>query len=132
MLEDLSTSDVGKDLLSALEEMPQRPYIDYVTIRSDGVKGEEINGVITIYANSCKDVKTLACALIHEQTHRKYGIGQSQWAECVCVAQEIKHRRQRNYLLEQERRNIINAVKSVYPEYNWRKGGIIYGRRRSR
>lgn len=132
VLEDLSTSDVGKDLLSALEEMPQRPYIDYVTIRSDGVKGEEINGVITIYANSCKDVKTLACALIHEQTHRKYGIGQSQWAECVCVAQEIKHRRQRNYLLEQERRNIINAVKSVYPEYNWRKGGIIYGRRRSR
>lgn len=132
ILADLRTSSVGRDVLEALNEMPQRPYIDYSTIRYDGLKGEELGGRIIVYANSCKDLKTVVCTLIHEHTHKKYGIGQSQWAECVCVAQEIKHRRQRDYLLESERRMIIKAVKEVYPEYQWRKGGIIYGRRKSR
>ncbi len=132
ILNDLETSSVGREMLSALEELPERPQIDYTTVRLDGLKGEQQGGKIIVYANSCKDLKTVVCTLIHEYTHQKYGIGQSQWSECVCVAKEIMHRRQRDYLLETERRMIINAVKSVYPELNWRKGGYIYGRKRSK
>jgi hypothetical protein len=126
--EDLGTSSTGKDILQYIKNTEIRPKLTYDQ-RQDDVRGEEIGGQITIYLANCKDVKTATCTLIHECTHYRYGIGQSQWAECVCVAQEIKHRRSRDYLLNEELRMIIKAVKAVYPEYNWRNGGIIYGKR---
>lgn len=104
------------------------PKLDYINAPV-GVKAKELTGAITIYIKNCKDVKTATCALIHECTHRKYGIGQSQWAESQCVAAELLHRRNRDYLTMSEKRMLINAVKEVYPEYKWRKGGIINGRR---
>ena len=45
------------------------------------------------------------------------------------MAAELLHRRNRDYLTMSEKRMVVNAVKEVYPEYNWRKGGIINGRR---
>ena len=128
ILNDLETSDIGKEVLNYLEEQEVRPKLTYDS-RSGGVRGEEIGGEIFIYLSNCKDIKTAACTVIHECTHRRYGIGQSQWSECVCIAQEIKHRRGRNDLTESERRVIIKAVKEAYPEFNWRRGGIIRGRR---
>lgn len=128
ILNDLETTNIGKEVLSYLKEQEIRPKLTY-DHRSGGVRGEEIGGEIFIYLSNCKDIKTAACTVIHECTHRRYGIGQSQWSECVCIAQEIKHRRGRNDLTESERRVIIKAVKEAYPEFNWRKGGIIRGRR---
>ena len=26
---------------------------------------------------------------------------------------------------------IVKAIKETYPEFNWRKGGLVYGRRKS-
>lgn len=128
VLEDLMTTEIGKETIRTLENLPQRATFDYINTPVGGLRGYEKDGRIILYANNCKDIKTAACTLIHECTHYKYGIGQSQWAECVCVAQEIKHRRNRN-LTFGELRMIIKAVKDVYPEYNWRKGGTIRGRR---
>ncbi|MBQ7004286.1 MAG: hypothetical protein IJN57_10055 [Oscillospiraceae bacterium] len=128
VIDDLTTTEIGRDVLKYLEEQEVRPRLTF-SAKSGGIRGEEQGGEIIIYLSNCKDVKTAVCTIIHECTHRKYGIGQSQWAECVCVAQEIMHRRGRNYLTESERRAIIKAVKDAYPEYNWRKGGIIRGRR---
>ena len=83
---------------------------------------------------SCKDVRTAACTIIHECTHYKYGIGDSQWAECVCIYQELLHRRKitfgRDYLTIAEKRTIIKAVKEAYYHFNWRKGGMFYGRKK--
>ena len=126
---DLFTSNIGKEMLEYIECLPEKPKLDYFST-PQGIRGEEKNGVITIYVNNCKDIKTASCAVIHECTHRKYGIGQSQWAESQCVAAELLHRRNRNYLTFSEKRMIIKAVKDVYPEYNWRKGGIVHGRRK--
>lgn len=126
---DLGTSAIGKETLRLLDNLPQKIKLDYKTIPSGGLRGEETNGVINIYVRNCKDVKTATCTVIHEHTHYRYGIGQSQWAESVCVAQELKHRRNRDLTIS-EKRTIIKAVKDVYPEFNWRKGGIINGRRK--
>lgn len=125
---DLESSAIGKETLKLLENMPQRINLNYIDKPPGGLRGEENGGSIKIYIRNCKDVKTAVCTLIHEHTHYRYAIGQSQWAESVCVAQELKHRRNRALTIS-EKRTIIKAVKDVYPEYNWRKGGIINGRR---
>lgn len=131
ILEDLKTSKKGREILDYLENIPYIPKLDYDTY-TGGLRGEEIGGQICVYIRECKDVKTAVCSLIHEVAHYRYGIGQSQWAECVCVSQELLHRRNRDYLTTSELRTVIKAVKDVYPEFNWRKGGIINGRRKSR
>ena len=89
------------------------------------IYGEEDGGLITIYMRNCDDAERAARTIIHECTHKRYGIGQSQWAECVCFAQELKHKYKRDTLTIAEKRRIIKAVKEGYPEYNWRKGGMI-------
>lgn len=128
ILDDLSTSKIGRETLEYLENLPQMPNLNYIDA-FDGIRAEERDGVIIVYLKNCKDVKTAACSLIHECTHRKYGIGQSQWAESQCVSAEILHRRNRDYLTMSEKRMIVKAVKEVYPEYNWRKGGTVRGRK---
>lgn len=131
IIEDLSRTKIGRDTLNTLNNLPvpiKFTYGEYTT----GVRGEEKGGRIIIYLNNCKNTLWASRSVIHECTHYKYGIGQSQWAECVCIAQELKHSRNRNNLTYSELRTIVTAVKDVYPEFNWRKGGIINGRRKSR
>ena len=96
------------------------------------MRGEEFGGKITLYLRNCKDIKTAACTLIHECTHLKYGIGYSQWAEAVCYAKELQHRRNTEHLAMEDLRKIVKVVRDNYTEYNWRKGGIINGRRKRR
>lgn len=129
ILDDLSTSIIGQETLKYIENLPQMPKLNYTDV-ADGIRAEEQNGAITVYIKNCKDIKTATCSLIHECIHRKYGIGHSQWAESQCVSAEILHRRNRTYLTMDEKRMIIRAVKDVYPEYNWRKGGFVNGRRK--
>ncbi|MBQ4095321.1 MAG: hypothetical protein IJC65_02725 [Oscillospiraceae bacterium] len=94
------------------------------------IHGEEYNGVITIYVLNCDNAERAARTIIHECTHRRYGIGKSQWAECVRFSQELKHKYKRDNLTYNEIRRIIIAVKAGYPEYHWRKGRLIYGRKK--
>lgn len=128
ILDDLKTTKTGIKALETLENLPQRMKLTYES-RTDGVRGIEEDGATTIYLSNCKDVKTAACSVIHECTHYKYGISNSQWAESVCISQEIKHRRGREYLTISEKRTIIKAVKEAYDDLNWRKGGSVYGRK---
>ena len=130
IIEELSTTNIGRTTLKDIDNLPERIKLTYV-YKEGGVRGEQIGNEITIYLRNCKNVKWAARSVIHEVTHYKYGIGQSQWAECVCVAQELKHARNRDYLTVSELRTIISAVKDVYPDLNWRKGGVINGRSRS-
>lgn len=128
--DDLKTSKTGLEVLNTVENLPQRIKFDYDTYKPD-LYGEQNGNEVVIYMRSCNDVKRVSCTVIHECTHYKYGIGDSQWAESVCIAQEIKHRRGREYLTISEKRNIIKAVKEAYSDKNWRRGGIINGRRKS-
>lgn len=131
IIDELNTTAIGKETLEYLENMPQTIKLTYNHKLND-VRGFEQAGSITIQLGNCKNTLWAARTVVHECTHAKYGIGQSQWAECVCIAQELKHARNRNYLTIAEKRTIIKAVKadSDYSKLNWRKGGTINGRRK--
>lgn len=130
IIDELTTTNIGRTTLKDIENLPERIKLTY-SYKGNGVRGEQNGNEITIYLSNCANTKWAARSVIHEVTHYKYGIGQSQWAECVCVAQELKHARNRDYLTISELKTIISAVKDVYPEFNWRKGGIINGRNKS-
>lgn len=129
--DELEKSDIGKETLKVIETLPQKIKLMYG--KEKDVRGSEWCGRIEIYVNQCKDSLWAARTVIHECTHYRYGIGQSQWSECVCIAQELKHARGRNNLTISEKRTIIEAVKkdADYKKFNWRKGGTIYGKQRS-
>lgn len=130
IIDELTATNIGRTTLKDIENLPERINLTY-NYKENGVRGEQNGNEITIYLSNCANTKWAARSVIHEVTHYKYGIGQSQWAECVCVAQELKHARNRDYLTISELKTIISAVKDVYPEFNWRKGGIINGRNKS-
>lgn len=135
IIDDLKTSSIGREILEYAESQGERILLDYKTIRLDSsglpIYGEEIGGSITIYLANCENAERAARTVIHECTHHRFGIGQSQWAECVCFAQELKHKYKRDTLTNDELRRIIKAVKAGYPEYNWRKGGFVHGKRKN-
>ena len=128
---DLLKSSIGREIAELLPELPENIILTHGD--DPDVRGEEKDGRIYIYVNNCKNIQWVARTIIHEYTHYRYGIVDSQWAECVCIAQELKHARNREYLTIAEKRTIINAVKSDpdYKKLNWRKGGFINGRRKS-
>lgn len=131
IIDELGKSAIGRETLKGIENLPERIQLTY-GIKPD-VRGEEIGGQIYIYVNNCRNIQWVARTVIHEYTHYRYGIGHSQWSESVCIAQELKHARNRDYLTIAEKRTIIKAVKSDsdYKKLNWRKGGTINGRIRS-
>lgn len=131
IMEELSKSSIGREVSELLSELPEG--IALKQGNKPDLRGDEHFGKINIYVNQCKNVQWVVRTIIHEFTHYRYGIGDSQWAECVCIAQELKHARNRDYLTIAEKRIIVRAVKgdSDYKKLNWRKGGLINGRRKS-
>ena len=118
---NLSKSEVGKE---TMEYIVQHPELDiqicYGIDHEPGVDGEQFGNTIRIYASDTKTIQRTAEVLIHEVTHHRYDIGGSQWAECVCKAQEVKHKVNRDKLTGSEIRGIIKVVKELYPEFSWR------------
>lgn len=136
IIEDLKSSSTGREILDYIEKTEEIFIrLDNDTVRTDfsgrPIYGEEKGGEIVVYLLMCEDSERAARTVIHECTHRRYGIGQSQWAECVCFAQELKHKYKRDTLTYSEKKRIIEAVQEGYPEYKWRKGGLIYGKRQN-
>ena len=86
----------------------------------ENVFGVQEGNDIYIYATKTATVQKTAETLVHEITHHRYDIGGNQWAECVCRAQELKHRNNVDKLTGNELRDIIKSVKRDYPEYKWR------------
>ena len=136
IIDNMQTTSIGKEILDYIESVDEVFIrLDHKTVRVDAndkpIYGEEVQGNIVVYLLMCENAERAARTVIHECTHRRYGIGQSQWAECVCFAQELKHKYKRDYLTFDEKKRIIKAVQEGYPEYNWRKGGLINGERQS-
>ncbi len=135
IVDNLKTSQVGRETLEYAKGLGECIELNDRTIKVDDngrpFFGEDNGKSIVIYLLSCDNAERAARTIVHECTHRKYGISQSQWAECVCFAQELKHKYKRDYLTIGEKRRIIKGVKEGYPEYNWRKGGLIHGRPKS-
>jgi len=128
--ENMKSSKIGKEYLQYAENLPERIKLDYETYMPT-LYGENQGNSITIYMRSNLTAERASRTIIHECTHYRYGIGESQWSESVCVAHELMHKRNRKTLTMVEKRNIIKAVKDAYDDKNWRRGGIINGRRKS-
>lgn len=129
IIDELNNSEIGKDVFNYLEKNNIQPRLIY-SPQPFTHRGEEKEGVIYIYLANIKNPRVAAQTIIHETTHLRYGIGQSQWAEAVCMANEKLHIVGRNSLTIAEKRYIIGLAKKFYPEHKWRKGGYVDGRRK--
>ena len=133
--DNLQTTQIGREIADYAKNLKEPIELNDKTIKLDSsgrkIYGEENGERIVIYLLNCENAERAARTIIHECTHYRYGISESQWAESVCFAQELKHKYKRDYLTIQEKRRIIKAVKDGYPEYNWRKGGRLHGRKQN-
>ncbi|MCR5815583.1 MAG: hypothetical protein K6F91_01725 [Ruminococcus sp.] len=124
---ELEKSDIGKEIKDYLKNAPCKINIMYNVDVDKELKGlyDPINDEIYLYASNTKTVSETAATLIHEVTHRRYEIGGNFWSECVCKAQELKHKERKNVLTISEKRDIIKSVKEtyseIYPDMKWRR-----------
>ncbi|MDY5988308.1 MAG: phage minor capsid protein [Coprococcus catus] len=122
LLNNLNKSDIGKEIVAYIIDHPElNIQMCYNIDHPKDTDGQQFGNTIQIYASDTKTVQRTAEVLIHEITHHRYDIGGNQWSECVCKAQEVKHRNKRNELTSDELRSIIKAVKQLYPELPWRR-----------
>lgn len=129
VFDELSKNKLGRDTLSTVENLPYILKFNY-SPEPTGERGKEVRGLITINIANCGNSKIAASTIVHECTHYTYGIGGSQWSECVCFCKEKMFLTGKDKLTVAEKRDIINKVKNAYPELNWRKGGIVNGRKK--
>lgn len=118
---NLNQSDIGKETVKYIADHPELSIkMLYKMDNPRKVLGMQDKNEIFIYASETRTIQKTAETIIHEVTHHRYNIGNSQWAECVCKAQELKHKLRRNELTGDELRGIIKLIKELYPEYPWR------------
>lgn len=121
LLNNLNKTSIGRETVEYILEHPKLEIqMCYAIEHQENVVGEQLGDLIRIYASDTKTVQRTAEVIIHEVTHHRYDIGESQWAECVCRAQEIKHKTNKEKLTVSELRDIIKAVKKLYPTLPWR------------
>ena len=122
---ELNKSSIGKEIIQYLVNDPVEIRIYYNTDVPKNLLGtfDPFSDIIEIYGSNTKTVSKTAETLIHEATHRRYNIGGDFHAECVCRAQEYKHRFRKNDLTTQELRTIIKDVKTAYADdgFKWRE-----------
>lgn len=128
VLDLLEQSEIGKTTLRHLEEMDVKPIFDYSKQRHTN-RGDQEGNIIKIYMSNIANPKVAAQTIIHEAMHLYYNIGQNQWAEAICMAAEKMFLTGKPLTIA-EKRYIIKLAKTAYPEYNWKKGGYGYGKRK--
>lgn len=120
-MNNLNKSSIGKEIVSYIVNHPElNIQMCYNVDHAKEVLGEQLGDDIFIYASETKTLQKTAEILIHEVTHHRYNIGGSRWAECVCRAQEMKHRNKQNELTYDELRSIIKEIEELYPDLPWR------------
>lgn len=118
---NLNKSDVGKNAVKYIIEHPElKIKMLYKIDNPENLYGRQFKDDILIYVSKTKTIQRTAETIVHEVTHHKYNIGGTQWAECVCMIQELKHRLKKNNLTKSEAEDIIKLVKKLYPELPWR------------
>lgn len=115
-------TDIGKEIIKYVEEHPELSISLLYNVECSPYElGRQHKDNIYVYVSNTKTVQRTVETIIHEVTHHRYDIGSSLWAECVCRAQEMKHRNNRERLTGAELRNIIKYIKRAYPDIkNWR------------
>ncbi len=121
IMNNLNKSEIGKETVAYILDHPElNIQMCYNIDHAPGVRGYQDKNSIVIYASETQTVQNTAETVVHEITHHRYDIGDSQWAECVCFAQEMKHRTGKSKLTGSDLKDIIKTVKELYPDMPWR------------
>jgi len=124
---EMERSQVGKEAVDYLNKSGVKPLFIYEP-QNHSNRGLQQGNKICLYMDNIHSPLVAAQTLIHETCHCQYGIGQSQWAETVCMAKEKMHKENRTKLTVAERRKLVSLARNFYGEFQWRKGGQIGGR----
>ncbi|MBR5089232.1 MAG: minor capsid protein [Ruminiclostridium sp.] len=124
---ELDKSQVGQEAVEYLINNGIKPKFVYDSQRHTN-RGMQNGNNIWLYMDNIDSPLIAAQTLVHEVCHHQYGIGQSQWAETVCMAKEKMHKENRTYLTIAEKRKLISLAKKHYGAYQWRRGGQIGGK----
>lgn len=127
LFRQLSKSARGREALDYLEENGMVANLRYRPV-ANGVRGSQSGNIITLNIANLKNDDDAAAALIHEITHHRYGIGECQWAETICFIEEYKYYNKTDIVPNEIKKTIIKQVKEQYPEFKWKKGGLLYGK----
>lgn len=87
IFEELTATEIGQNTIKYIEETGIRPKLVF-SPQWHANRGEQQGDSVKIFLANIKNPRVAACTIIHEITHHKYGIGQSQWAEAVCMAKK--------------------------------------------
>lgn len=121
LMNNLNKTEIGQEIVSYIVEHPElHIHMCYNIDHDPEIRGYQDKDDIYIYASDTKTVQITAETIIHEVTHHRYDIGDSRWAECVCFAQERKHRTNKSKLTGDELRIIIKTVNELYSKLPWR------------
>ncbi len=130
IIKNLSKSSAGKRALDYLNATNTEVKLCYGVDRPIEPNGHVVQGVydpvddvIKIYVDVTKSVEVTAETIVHEATHKRLNVGGDQYSEFLCFREEMHHKLGREWLTEEEERNIINRVKKAYPEFKWKRDG---------
>ena len=124
---EMEKSQVGKEAVDYLNKTGIKPSFIYDPQKHSN-RGQQQGDKICLFMDNIHSPLVAAQTLIHEVCHYQYGIGQSQWAETVCMAKEKMHKENRTKLTVAERRKLVLLARNYYGEYQWRRGGQIGGK----
>lgn len=129
LIAEMKKSEVGRQALDFIEHNNVVVKMDYEKPYHYN-RGKQEDNYITLYmANIGGSPLVAAQTAVHEVCHLKYRIGECQWAEAVCMCHEKMHKENRTWLTFPEKRKIVRLAKQAYSELNWKKGGVINGKR---
>ena len=121
LMNNLNKTSTGREVVEYISSHPELNInMCYNVDAPSNTLGFQDGNDIYVYGSRTATVQKTAETIIHEITHHRYDIGGNQWAECVCRAQECKHRKGVDKLTANDLRDIIKTVKKDYPEYKWR------------
>lgn len=116
---ELQKSDVGRHAYEFIIQNKVPVEVNYTDETEQGTRGYTYGGSILVYARNTRTVKLTTETIIHEAMHVELATKRrTQWEEAFCFAQEAKHTKKR--LTYADLKDIIKAVKELYPDYPWR------------
>lgn len=126
--QEMNNSPIGREVLEHIEKSDVRIQILQGVRAPEGERGSQKGKDIKIYLDEITNTRVAAQTVIHEMTHFYYGIGHCQWAEAVCFAKEKMHIEGRSKLTISELRYVVKLARDNYPEFEWKKGGMLNGK----
>jgi len=115
---ELNKSEVGRATIKYIEDNNLNIELHYENV-PEGVRGICWGQKqIEIYIPNTKTKLLTTQTLIHEVTHLKYNIRDTQKAETICFLKEKQHLKEK--LTIQDKKDTIKLIKKLYPDLPWR------------